>query len=64
MNRYLPEKEKCCGCEACVQICPVGCICWISDEEGFYYPQISEERCIDCGKCERACPVISVIRKG
>ena len=53
----LLEKEKCCGCEACCQICPVDCICMISDEEGFFYPWIEEYDCIHCNLCIKACPV-------
>ena len=30
----------------------------ISDEEGFWYPQVDKEKCIDCGLCEKVCPII------
>lgn len=54
----IQDKHKCCGCEACVQICPKHCISFIEDEEGFRYPHIDRTTCIDCGLCEKACPVL------
>ena len=52
------QKHDCCGCEACKQICPKGCITMQVDEEGFCYPEVDSTACIDCGLCERACPVL------
>ncbi len=54
---YVVEKSKCSGCLACKEICPVGAIDVIEDEEGFQYPQINEKKCINCGKCRRLCAV-------
>ena len=53
----LNKKEECCGCTACANICPVGCISMQPDEEGFLYPNIDKERCIECHKCETVCPI-------
>lgn len=55
----ITEKEMCCGCEACYNICPAECIDLVMDEEGFRYPQIDEETCIDCGKCQKVCPALN-----
>lgn len=52
----ITEKANCCGCEACVQVCPQRCIRFEQDDEGFYYPKIDTEECIDCGLCEQVCP--------
>lgn len=30
----------------------------VSDEEGFWYPQVDKEKCINCGLCEKVCPII------
>ena len=54
------EKEKCCGCEACVVSCPIKCISMVEDEEGFLYPRIDNTKCIECNNCRNHCPVIRV----
>ncbi len=54
----IASKEKCSGCHACANSCPKNCIKMISDEEGFWYPQVDNEKCIDCGLCEKVCPII------
>lgn len=53
------NKHNCCGCNACVQICPKQCISMSADNEGFLYPQVNTSICIDCGLCEKVCPVIN-----
>ena len=55
----ITDKKNCCGCSACVQICPVKCISLIEDEEGFSYPHVNTEKCIECNLCEKICPFIS-----
>ena len=52
----IEEKEKCCGCGACANICPKSCISMEADEEGFRYPRVNAEACVNCGACERVCP--------
>ncbi|MCR5142749.1 MAG: Coenzyme F420 hydrogenase/dehydrogenase, beta subunit C-terminal domain [Ruminococcus sp.] len=54
----IEEKSHCSGCHACANACPKNCIQMISDEEGFWYPQVDKEKCIDCGLCEKVCPII------
>ena len=51
------NKKGCCGCTACLHVCPVKCITMQEDEEGFLYPVIKKEKCIHCHKCEKVCPV-------
>lgn len=55
---YIKNREDCCGCGACEQICPKNCIIWMTDKEGFSYPSIDKAACVDCGLCEQVCPVI------
>ena len=52
----IKEKTHCCGCNACVQVCPRSCINRVVDEEGFSYPKVDTELCIKCDLCEKVCP--------
>ena len=52
----ISNKNKCCGCTACVNICPKKCIEMRYDEEGFLYPFVNSEKCIECHACEKICP--------
>ena len=49
------EKKECCGCAACVSICPKAAISMIKDETGSYFPKIDEILCINCGACQKVC---------
>lgn len=51
----MVNKRECCGCTACMNICPVGAIQMISDEEGFLYPEINKLKCINCNACVQVC---------
>ena len=55
----INDKEACCGCGACVQICSKQCITMQSDEEGFYYPSVNIDKCVDCGLCNNVCPMLN-----
>ncbi len=55
-KRLCSEKEKCCGCFACYEICPVKAIAMLEDTEGFLYPYIDEAKCIHCYLCRKVCP--------
>lgn len=52
------DKHNCCGCSACVQICPKQCISFDEDEQGFLYPRVNKELCINCNLCEKVCPCL------
>ena len=51
------KKEKCCGCGACIEICPEGAVTMEQDWEGFFYPKINKDICTGCGKCRKVCPL-------
>lgn len=55
----IKDKNNCCGCSACVSICPRQCITMQQDEEGFPYPSIDLDKCIDCHLCEKVCPELN-----
>lgn len=55
--RLYRKKAECCGCGACADACQAKAIRMIQDEEGFFYPHVSDKACIQCGYCEQVCPV-------
>lgn len=51
------EKEECCGCGACADVCPRQCIEMRPDGMGFIYARVDTHRCVECGLCEKVCPI-------
>lgn len=53
----IKDKSKCCGCNACAEICPKHCIHMVKDAKGFLYPEVDTGACVECGACEKTCPM-------
>lgn len=49
------KKEDCCGCGACMNVCPRKAISMKEDTAGFVFPEIDEEKCVKCGLCRKVC---------
>ena len=49
------DKEKCTGCESCVEVCPVEAISMVDGKA-----EVNQDECIDCGQCVDACPVEAI----
>lgn len=61
MKEYI---TKCCGCEACMNSCPIDdCITIRQDENGNFYKDINTKKCIKCGKCQNVCPMEIVCKR-
>lgn len=52
----LYEKEcECCGCGACMNICPAHAISFVENNVGFLFPHIDDKKCTGCGLCKTVC---------
>lgn len=50
------DSQKCCGCTACMAMCPKQAIKMKNDSEGFLCPQVDTRECVECGACVKVCP--------
>ncbi len=51
----IVDKEKCDGCESCVEECPSEAIKMVDDKA-----VVDADLCVDCGVCVDACPVEAI----
>lgn len=51
----LKDKQACCGCGVCAEVCLENAIEMVYDEKGFAYPSIDPTKCRECGVCEKKC---------
>lgn len=58
--KNIIETQRCVGCGACKNICPVDAIKMGLNKDGFYQPEINYDKCIRCGLCDKACPAENV----
>lgn len=59
----INQKQNCCGCTACISICPRNCIQMEADREGFLYPVVDINKCVQCSACEKVCPIINPVKE-
>lgn len=65
-NKKIPvfeymEKAECCGCENCVNVCPIHIIGMEPDTLGFRYPEHLKDTCIHCNQCVKVCPQLKKV---
>ena len=53
--------NQCCGCSACVDICPKNAIT-IKDTLKAYNAVIDENKCVNCGACTKVCQQVSRVK--
>lgn len=53
--KLFNNPNECCGCTACMVLCPQGAIEMKADSKGFMYPHIISSLCTGCMKCIRSC---------
>ena len=59
MDVILRDLSDCCGCGACLQVCPTKSVSLIEDEFGFKSAHVNSTTCIDCDKCRSVCPSLN-----
>jgi len=45
------DKNKCTGCETCVEACPVEAIKMVDEKA-----EVNRDECVECGTCIETCP--------
>lgn len=45
----------CCGCGACLEVCPCGAIGFVEGKDKAIYPLVDDLKCINCGECRKVC---------
>ena len=55
MIDLVKDSYSCCGCGACMNVCPKGAIDMREDSAGFKFPHIDTSKCIECGLCLKVC---------
>lgn len=60
----IRDKSLCCGCTACMAVCPHDAISMSPDALGFAYPVVDLSRCVGCGLCDSVCSFASREKTG
>lgn len=55
MITLFDDKQDCCGCGACANVCTRKAITMVEDDCGFVYPHIDNAKCVECGACKKVC---------
>ena len=53
----IKNKQDCCGCNACGDVCVSKAIYFERDDGGFLYPKVDKDRCVECNICNTVCPI-------
>jgi Fe-S-cluster-containing hydrogenase component 2 len=51
----IVDKEKCTGCETCVDECPASAITIVEEKA-----DVNADLCVDCGSCVDVCPAEAI----
>jgi 2-oxoglutarate ferredoxin oxidoreductase subunit delta len=58
-SRVSINKDRCKGCEYCVEFCPTGALAMSQEmnAKGYLLPElVDKDKCLGCGLCEAICP--------
>lgn len=53
------ENLLCCGCNACLSICPTGALSSTKNSEGSFCVKVNLDKCIHCQRCTYICPTLN-----
>jgi len=61
-GRVLIAKERCKGCELCIEFCPRDVLAKSADfnPKGYHYPVVRNDDCINCRLCLTVCPEFAI----
>ncbi len=59
----MNQHKDCCGCSACVHLCPKQAISMHFDDNGFTVPKVNHDLCIECGICLKQCPQNNAVKQ-
>ena len=63
INVSVVNYKDCFSCRSCFLSCPKNAIAMIENEEGFFFPKVTEDKCIDCGICVKKCPSLNKVER-
>lgn len=63
VSALAEDPSECCGCGACVCVCPRGAVEMAPDRYGFLYPAVDVNLCVSCGLCLRVCAFKEALMK-
>jgi len=57
-GRVYIAKQRCKGCELCIEFCPSDVLARSTDfnPKGYHYPIVVKDECINCTLCLSLCP--------
>lgn len=58
-NNIRKTHSLCCGCGACINVCPTHAIVMEMASDGFKKAFINDAKCLSCGLCRKTCPFIN-----
>jgi 2-oxoglutarate ferredoxin oxidoreductase subunit delta len=61
-GRVLIAKERCKGCELCIEFCPRDVLIRSTDfnTKGYHYPIVQNDECANCRLCLTICPEYAI----
>jgi 2-oxoglutarate ferredoxin oxidoreductase subunit delta len=61
-GRVLIARERCKGCELCIEFCPRDVL--VRSEQfnakGYHYPVVTRDECVNCRLCVTVCPEYAI----